>query len=259
MSRIGLVISVSLCGLFFFSKGQAAVPGQGSLELKPPPAILTGPYRESVIRTLRQSLPERIALLHSAGKPAFEELKKIAFDQNAALQDRWRAITAMGQVDSQGALKTLEAAIVSREWFVRNAALIAMTHGPREKSLEWANRLLSDKALVVRTAAVQTIDKLGGKELSSELWNKLNAKENFRGTHSLWIRRHIVRALSRFPSPLDEKKFLSVLHDPDQSLHQWAIAGLEKITGKKLGESKDPVSSKREKWLASDQRSKKVM
>jgi hypothetical protein len=76
MSRIGLFIYVGLCGVFFFSKGQAAVPGQGSLELKPPPAILTGPYRESVIRTLRQSLPERIALLHSAGKPAFEELKK---------------------------------------------------------------------------------------------------------------------------------------------------------------------------------------
>lgn len=254
-----MAISIVLFGLLFFVKGHAAVPGKGTLELKPPPAILTGPYRESVIRTLRQSLPERIALLHSAGKPAFEELKKIAFDQNATLQDRWRAITAMGQIDSRGALKTLETAMVSREWFVRNAALIAMTHGPREKSLEWANRLLSDKALVVRTAAVQTIDKLGGKELSPELWNKLNAKENFRGTHSLWIRRHIVRALSRFPSPLDEKKFLSVLRDPDKSLHQWAIAGLEKITGKKLGESKDPVSSKREKWLALDQGSKKSM
>lgn len=223
--------------------------GRDSLKANPPEKIFTGSYRESLLRSLYQPLSVRIVQLQSAGERAFSELERIAFDSREQLHHRWRAITAMGQVNPERAVKPLEMALTSPEWFLRNAAMIAMTYGSRERALRWAKQLLDDKALVVRTAAVQAIDKLDGSELVQVLWEKLDAQENFKSGQSLWVRRHIVRVLSRFAEPHDTKRFLRVLRDSDQRLYPWAIKGLEKLEGLKFGQSNKSTSRQRELWL----------
>ena len=189
-------------------------------------------------------------MVKSLGNGGLAALKELAFDPQESLQTRWRATTSLGQVWPRKSLATMEKALVSNEWFMRNAAMIALTHGPRKKALEWADKLLDDKALVVRTAAVQAIDRVRGKELSDKMWNRLNAKENFRHNKSLWIRKHIVRALSKFGRPGDAPRFITILRDRDKKLHPYAIKGLERSTGQVLGNRKTNTYWKKEKWLA---------
>lgn len=189
-------------------------------------------------------------MIKTLGKGGVAALQELAFDPQEPLQTRWRATTALGQAWPKLAEPTLEKALQSDEWFMRNAALIALTHGSRKKVLEWSEKLLDDKALVVRTAAVQAIDRVSGKELSEKLWSRLNAKENFRNQQSLWIRKHIVRALSKFGRPSDTSRFISALRDGDKDLHPYAIKGLERSTGQVLGSKKTTTYWKKEKWLA---------
>lgn len=253
---IGFLI-VNAC--MFSSQISAAISDRGRNLPPPPTPLMTNSFRESVIQALKQPLPVRITQLQSAGDPAFRELEKMAFDKEEDFRNRWRAITSIGQINPQAALKPLEQALTSDEWFVRNAAMISIAYGDRSVALKWARRLLNDKALVVRTAAVQAIAGLSGKELTADLWEKLYAKENFRGSQSLWIRRHIVQVLSRFPRPQDKTKFIALLKDPDKSLYKWAIAGLEKLTGQFLNHSKEPIAKKRELWLAWANKTEKIL
>ncbi len=215
--------------------------------------ILTGPYRESVIKALLQPLPHRITQLQSAGSPAFNELKQMIFDNKEKLLYRWRALTALGRINPQEALPIIETALRSSDWFLKNAALLSLTYSSREKIIFWSRQLLDDKSLMVRTAAVQMIEKVKGEELSDLLWNKLNAKENFKNGQSLWIRRHIVRTLSHFAHPDDQEKFINVLKDNDRSLHYWALVGLAQLSGEeKPKETIVPklINQKRKYWLS---------
>lgn len=227
-----------------------AAPVSGKLEVAPPAAILTGPYRDRAIRALRQPLSERLVMIKTLGEKGIATLKELAFDNQESLETRWRATTALGQVWPKEALPVLEKALSSDEWFMRNAAMIALTHGSRAKALEWSEKLLDDKALVVRTAAVQAADRINAKELSEKLWARLHAKENFRNNQSLWIRKHIVRTLSKFGRPDDTPKFISLLRTNDSELHPYAVKGLERATGQVLGGNKTTTYWKKEKWLS---------
>ena len=218
--------------------------------IEAPRSVSLGADRDRAIQALRQPLKERLLRVRSLGKKGLETFKELAFDPREALQTRWRAITSMGQVWPRQSLSILEKALSSNKWFMRNAAMIALTYGSRKKTLEWADKLLDDKALVVRTAAVQAIDQVYGRELSEKMWSRLNAKENFRYKKSIWIRKYIVRALSKFGRPEDTPRFVSLLRDRDARLYPYAIKGLERATGQVLGYHKATTDWKREKWLA---------
>src|ERR1044072_4713379 len=53
-------------------------------------------------------------------------LSKPPFNSKEALQVRWRAITTMGKADPIRFHKEIDRALGSPEWFIRNAALIAL-------------------------------------------------------------------------------------------------------------------------------------
>src|SRR5262245_49649160 len=90
---------------------------------------------------LAKPMPERLKAFRQQPKAAYPLLRETAFDANQNLQIRWRAITSMGALDAGYFLKDLEQALVSKEWFVRNAALIAVLNEPRDLALKWSSKL----------------------------------------------------------------------------------------------------------------------
>jgi hypothetical protein len=195
-------------------------------------------------------LENRIQVLEKQGEGGYQNLVAIMFDEKAAMDLRWRAVTAAGRTGHDQAIPELELALKSKEWFLRNAALVSMIGIDQQIAARWARGLLSDQALVVRTAAVQAIGVIKDVDSRSLLWTKLYAKENYKGDQGLLIRRHILSTLAKLESRGSEKKFIEVLNDTDDSLHPIAINALEKITQKPLGKPTDSISTKRAHWLA---------
>lgn len=191
---------------------------------------------------LRFPLENRISALKEQGESGFEALKALAFDKEQVLQVRWRAVTMLARVSAVKAEEPIAEAAQSSEWFMRNAALVAMVNMKRSFALKWAEKLLDDAALVVRTAAVQTLTEIRAIEKKDVLFQKLYSPENFHKGQSLWVRKHIAQALQVMASPGEEKQFAKLLNDKDSALHTSAVAALNKITGQKM--------DSRAKWLA---------
>lgn len=180
---------------------------------------------------------------------AYTFLARSAFDKSASLVERWRAVTTMGRLDPLRFRPELDKALVSGEWYMRNAALIALQTDERARAVAWSTRMLEDKALVVRTQAVRNLIELNARESEPILWQQISAKRNFRGHESLWIRTHIAEALARFGMEGRTRNFQKLLMDADERLHKWAIMGLENSTGMKLSSGKEPTEIRRQKWL----------
>jgi len=177
-------------------------------------------------------------------------LRNVAFDKRYGLQARWRALTTMGRWDAALFRHELDRALTSGEWFMRNAALIALQSDERARAVNWSMRLLDDPALVVRTQAVRNLIALDAREAEPKLWEKMFAGTNFHGQESLWVRIHIAEALATFASPQRTRSFQRMLMDPDERLHKWAILGLETATGFKIGDKSEPLEVRRDQWLA---------
>jgi HEAT repeat protein len=199
---------------------------------------------------LAQPIDARIKMFRTAAVEGAEFLRTLAFDAKAPLQSRWRAVTTLGRWDSVHFRPELERALTSKDWFMRNAGLIALQSAPREMSVPWSMRLVVDPALVVRTQAVRNLIQLQARESEDLLWREIFSKRNFRGHESLWVRAHMAEALARFSSPGKAKAFKRLLLEPDARLHKWALLGLENTTGFKMTDPHEPVELRRQKWLA---------
>lgn len=197
---------------------------------------------QKTVANLRLPIDNRIAALKNQGDAGFEALKQLAFDPQQALQVRWRALTMLPRANASKAEAPIEQAAQSSEWFMRNAALVAMPQMNRKFAMKWSEKLLDDPALVVRTAAVQTLLDIRAIEKKDVLFEKLYSAQNFHGGQSLWVRKHIAQALMQMATPGEEQQFAKVLKDKDNSLHPSAIVALNKITGQKI--------DTRDKWLA---------
>lgn len=197
---------------------------------------------------LQLPLQNRIEALREQGPQGYRNLVAIMFDEKAGMESRWRAVTAVGIIAGDESKPELERALKSSEWYMRNAALVAMSAVNRDNASQWARRLLDDKALVVRAAAVQSLLELRDSSSVALLWKKLYAPENFKNSESLFIRKRIVESLAQLEKTGAEKKFIEVLADKDEALHAPAIMALEKITEQKLGNQRDTLRVQRERW-----------
>lgn len=201
---------------------------------------------ENALTALKLPYRNRIQALSDI--KSFSELKRISANKKMSLQARWRAILALGEIYPQESLPVLEKFMKSREWFVRNSSILAMAKASRERGLFWAEKMLFDKALVVRTAAVKVIDDLDGISLSPVLWQQLNSSLNYKNGQSLWVRRYMVRTLGKFAHKGQAVKFAHLLNDKDPRVHLETIKVLQSLTGKNF-EAKKSIKAKRLAWL----------
>lgn len=194
-------------------------------------------------------LPRKNRLISLSKNPkAIEQLHTLAVDEKLPLRVRWRAITTMGEMSPKASLPYLELLLQKKEWFLRNAAMIGISHAERPVVIKWAKHLLEDPSLIVRTSAVQAIKKVKGIELQDLLWDKINSKENFHKGKSLWIRKYMADTLASFTESGEEDKFMKLLLDNDKRLHPFAIRGLSKNSGKILAKEKN-LEQKRLAWI----------
>ena len=89
---------------------------------------------------------------------------------------------------------------------------------------------MKDKALVVRTGAVEALKKMNAIEAERDLWAALYAEDNYKGGKSLWIRKHIAETLSSFAHPGQQQAFIKILRDEDSRLHPFALKALTKLS-----------------------------
>jgi hypothetical protein len=209
------------------------------------------PARTILVRATKEALDlpisNRLQALESQGEQGYRNLVSIMFDEKMPMETRWRAVTAAGRLGGKQATPEIERALGRSEWYMRNAGLVAMAGVDPESAARWARKLISDKALVVRTAAVETIAELKDHASAALLWQKLYAKENYRRGQSLFVRRHIVETLAVLEPVGSEGKFVEVLSDKDTSLHPLAIFALEQMTKQRFNESA-PLPLQREHW-----------
>lgn len=199
---------------------------------------------------LGYSLEGRLRAFGKDPKKSYPALALLATDPHLSIQSRWRAVVTMGRLNAKAFRAELDKALNSKEWFMRNSALIALQTDERERAVYWSTKLLTDPSLMVRTQAVRNLIGLDAREAEPILWQQLQAKHNYRGEQSLWIRAHIAEALSRFAMKGRARHFQNLLLDRDERLHKWAIIGLESVTGYKMSDRKEPVEVKRQKWLS---------
>ena len=209
------------------------------------------PAKMILVRATKEALDlpisNRLQALESQGEQGYGNLVSIMFDEKMPMESRWRAVTAAGRIGQAQAKPEIVRALGRSEWFMRNAGLVAMAGIDQAEAVAWARKLVSDKALVVRTAAVETLAELKDRASASLLWQKLYAKENFRRGQSLFVRRHIVETLAVLEPTGSEGKFVEVLSDKDASLHPFAILALEHMTNVRFNEAA-PLPLQREHW-----------
>lgn len=238
-----MIKNLSLLGFAVVSALSAiAVPKRGIAEHRAIPMSLT-------LMALRLPNDNRVEALRAQGQPGMQNLKRIAEDAKQTLNVRWKAITAVGQLDARAHQPFLEKFLSAREWYLRSAGLHAVKYGPREVTLKWCRQLLDDPALVVRSTAVQVIGFIKGSELKDVLWERLYAAENYHRGRSLWIRKSIVEELSKFAQPRDSVRFLRLLNHEDQALHPIVVSALGRLTGISRDQRKYPsLDDQKQAW-----------
>ncbi|MFS4460731.1 HEAT repeat domain-containing protein [Bdellovibrio sp. HCB2-146] len=215
----GILLSVSLNVL-------AATPQPSSSTLTSASDILNLPAEN------------RRLVLETQGDKYYNRFLEIAFNEEQPMSMRWRALMAAAEAGQKKSIPDLLKAGDHKLWYMRNAALIALNEVSGTEAQKLATKLLKDKALVVRSAAVSVMDKNLTPETRDLLWDELNQKYNYKGTQSLWIRHQIVEVLAQKPFDHELKIFADLLTDKDARVQLPAVKGLEKLTGVKLGEGK---------------------
>lgn len=230
MRRIDiLVTSLVIAGLSSSAFAVGAKPSSSTLS--------------SAMEVLKLPGENRRMVVQGQGDKYYQEFISLAFNEAQPMSVRWRALMAAAEAGGTKSTNDLIKAGSHDQWYMRNAALVALSEVNPLQAEVLAQKLIKDKALVVRSAAVEALDKSASAEVRDLLWDELNKDYNFKKSQSLWIRHQIVGVLAKKPLDRELKLFAQLLSDKDDRVQLPAVQGLEKLTGVKLGEGRIKQSS----------------
>jgi hypothetical protein len=113
---------------------------------------------------------------------------------------------------------------------MRNASLLALQKININHAVEKAQVLITDKALVVRSASVDILAQKFTRENRDLLALELSKPYNFSKKQSLWIRSKIFNLISS-RATLEDRGFLTkYLFDADDKISKLAAANLERVS-----------------------------
>ena len=176
-----------------------------------------------------------------------------AKNQALPMSQRWDALIKAAEAANGLQIKEVLEFSKNKDWFMRNALLVALDKMGTDLVYDKAKVLVSDKALVVRSAAVDILARLENPEVRDLLSKELNKNYNFVGKKSLWIRAQIMKNLIKNPYQSEREYFSKLLFDQDSEISAMSTVALEKITQVHFdGEGKLPQWKKfvkDKKWL----------
>lgn len=176
-------------------------------------------------------------------KPMYSDFMKLAGKSEQPMRLRWKSLMLASNVHPEKALNDLPQMANSNTWFVRNAALFAIHEIDKAAGQKMARQLISDKSLVVRSAAVDVLTKDLAMVDRDLLWSELGKNYNYRGEQSLWIRGQIVQQLSQKPKSEELKRFAKAIFEKDPDVRLAASVGLSKLSDVKFGHTEKAIKS----------------
>lgn len=153
-----------------------------------------------------------------------------AKNQSLPMAQRWDALIKSAEEADGTQIKQVLEFAKSKDWYMRNALLVALDKVGTDLVYDKAKVLVSDKALVVRSAAVDILTRLENQEVRDLLAKELNRNYNFVGKKSLWIRAQIMKNLVKKPYQSEREYFSKLLFDNDPEISAMSMQALEKIS-----------------------------
>lgn len=153
-----------------------------------------------------------------------------AKNQSLPMSQRWDALIKSAEAADGIQIKQVLEFAKSKDWYMRNALLVALDKMGTDLVYDKAKVLVSDKALVVRSAAVDILTRLESQEVRDLLARELNKNYNFVGKKSLWIRAQIMKNLIKKPYQSEKEYFAKLLFDNDPEISEMSMQALEKIS-----------------------------
>ena len=164
---------------------------------------------------------------------ASKMLKEMTFNEKWPMKTRWKAFMIFMKLQGENGLVVAEKAYNHSTWFMRSAAITAMTEVNPAKAKLWAYKsLIKDPALMVRMKALDVLKDSRNSKVRKLLWSQLHAPINKRGKKSLWIRADIARELTKNPMPNESRKWVRLLYESDKELQLIATQALNRLNPK---------------------------
>ena len=217
-----------------------SAPGPAEPTLNSPPVAMT-----EAMEVLALPEANRGSVAQLKKVEIYPALQAIVFDPERSLQTRWKALVTMAQADPDLALKDVRKAAKFKDWFMKSAALSALKIAKPTEGRALALELLTDKALIVRSAAVGALDSPLSSAEREALWSELTKDYNFHRGQSLWVRAQILNKLSEAPEKGEVSAFAAALKEKEGQMHVAAIIAIEKLTKHKFGTNKSTVGQKK--------------
>lgn len=234
---IGILLSISICS-------HGAIKNQIVKNEKTTATIQAMVHEKELIEDVIEKEKRPLsASRKQALSPLYSDLITLAKSQAEPLKMRWSSLMLALEIDANKASKDVLQFFDSSDWFMRNAALLAIEKIDTKLALVKARELINDKALVVRSAAVEILTKNGNSQDREILWKELFHERNYKGQSSLWIRGQIVEFLNTKPQPNEIQKFAKLLFDRDKKTSKSIIPSLEKLTSMNFGQTDKSVRS----------------
>lgn len=170
------------------------------------------------------------AALPENATTSFEAQYKLANTTALPMTARWKALMLAAEVADSHQIQKIMSFSKDKDWFMRNASIVALDKMGTDLVYDQAKNLITDKALVVRSAAVEQLSKLNNSEIRKLFSEELSKKYNFNGTSSLWIRPQIMKYLVQRPSAEEKSFFVKYLYEKDEQIALLSTEALQKLT-----------------------------
>lgn len=161
----------------------------------------------------------------------FTTAYKRAQDSTASMAVRWSSLLRAAELAEGAQVYKISEFTKSKDWYMRNASLVALGKLNNGMDFEQAKNLINDKSLVVRSAAADILANAknndGVKRIFSE---EMDKSYNFNKKTSLWIRPQMMKYLTQSPNATDKSFYVKYLHDKDMKVASLSTEALEQIT-----------------------------
>lgn len=183
------------------------------------------------------------------GSQAVPPLLRVAKNRSRSDQDRYIALMGAARLGGKAISPSLLPHLKDSSWMIRSATLRLMGAFQLKKHSSKVAKLLKDPARVVRTDAVQTLERLRPKNALELFLGVLRDPSNFHRGRAFLVAKKALVAIVKLQPPLQITPKLAPLlnFSKDPELLRLTVRSLEILTkDKKLAQG--PLSKKVAYW-----------